>query len=703
MSGQIMRQLHDRETEAGPLEHVSGPEVETRRHWQLGRDEDNIAWLLMDKRESGANVLSGEVLEELDGILRELERDTPRGLVLRSAKDSGFCMGADIHEFTELESEEQVVDKLSQAHEVADRLEALDCPTVAVIHGPCLGGGLELALCCDYRLAIRGAKLGFPEIQLGLHPGLGGTARMTQLIDPLEAMTLMLTGKPARDGKAKKLGMVDAVIEERHVANAVRAAVRGEIDEQDTGLRERVLTSKPARQLEARQMRARSAKQAPPRHYPAPEALISLWEEHGGDRDAMLRHEIRSFARLLTTDTSRNLVRVFFLREKMKGLTRTDAPTPQRVHVIGAGEMGGDIAGWCAFQGLDVTLFDMDPEQVGGAVKKAAALCEKKHLSAAERRAVLDRLTPDLHNHGIRHADLVIEAVPEKIEIKQKVYDEVEPQLKEGAILATNTSSIPLEQLREHLKEPARLVGLHFFNPVAKMPLVEIVRQQDVEQRTLEIARAFTGAIDKLPAPVASAPGFLVNRALTPYLMEALAMLDEGSKAETIDRAAEEFGMPMGPVELADQVGLDICQSVGEMLRERLDTPMPEAPSWLRDKVENGKLGKKTGEGLYQWKKGKPEKDDRAPPPEEGMGDRLVLPMLNACMALLEEGVIDDEDLADGAMIFGTGFAPFRGGPMHYARKRGFEDIADSLERLARQHGERFQPHEGWRKQAGKA
>lgn len=698
MNGHILETLSSRDMALGPFEGARQQASNHQwQHWQLERDSHDLAWLLFDKKDASANVLSEAVLNELAEVVGELEADTPAGLVLRSSKPSGFCMGADITEFSELSSETEVVDKLTDAHRVVDRFEALSCPTVAVIHGSCLGGGLELALACNHRLAVPGSKLGFPEIQLGLHPGLGGTDRLTRLIDPVEAMTMMLTGKTASHGKAKKLGLVDQVVEERHLHAAVQAAIAGDIEPGNPGLRGRVLSSKPARQLEARQMRSQSAKKARPDHYPAPEALIELWEDFGGSPGPEMREaEIASFAKLMMSETSRNLVRVFHLRETLKGLARSKAEPVRHVHVVGAGEMGADIAGWCAVRGLTVTLFDMEADKLAQAVKKLADLCEKKHRTAAETRDILDRLTPDFANQGVARADLVIEAVSEKIELKQKVYEEVEPKLRQGAILATNTSSIPLETLREKVNDPGRLIGLHFFNPVALMPLVEVVSHDKATESILDRGRRFVGQIDRLPAPVATAPGFLVNRALTPYLVEAMTLLDEGVPAESIDALAEEFGMPVGPIELADQVGLDICLSVADMLRERLDTSMPPAPDWLRQKVEDGKLGKKTGEGLYSWKKGKADKNDASDEAPDDALDRLILPMLNACMACLREGVIDDETTLDGAMIFGTGFAPFRGGPMHYARKRGFENVRDSLEKLARTHGERFQPNDGW-------
>lgn len=700
MTGHILQTLSTREMALGPFDTGERPyqpgSGETWKHWHLSRDANDVAWLLLDKENASANVLSGDVLEELDLVVNDLEINAPKALALRSVKSSGFCVGADISEFKDLKSEFEAVEKLTRAHDVVNRFEALPFPKVAIIHGACLGGGLELALCCDHRLAIAGAKLGFPEVQLGLHPGLGGTDRLTRLIDPIEAMTLMLTGKTCHDSKAKKLGLVDDVIQERHVEAAVRMATQGELKQNGNGFRERLLSTRPARQFEVRQMRSKTFSKAPPEHYPAPQALIELWEHYGGQEKEMRTAEIESFAHLLTTETSRNLVRVFFLREKMKGLTRAKAEPVQHVHVVGAGEMGGDIAGWCAFQGLRVSLFDMEPDKIAKAVKKLADVCEKKHRSKSETRTILDNMIPDFENQGLSRADLVIEAVPEKVDIKHKVYAEAEPKLKDGAILATNTSSIPLESLQEGLKQPERLVGLHFFNPVASMPLLEIVKHDAISEQTYDRARAFVGQIDRLPAPVVTAPGFLVNRALTPYLVEAMIMLDEGIQAEAIDKVAEDFGMPMGPIELADQVGLDICLSVSDMLRERLETDMPDAPGWLRSLVEEGKLGKKSGQGIYKWKDGKADKKDSTSAPPDDTLDRMLLPMINACMTCIREGVVDSEETADGAMIFGTGFAPFRGGPMKYAHDRGFDDIRERLGTLADRYGRRFQADPGW-------
>jgi len=696
MTGPILAHLQSRAMEFGPLTDDAAEPERFWRHWKLARDEQEVAWLFFDMQDASVNVLSQEAISELGEVIEYLESQMPKGLVIRSAKASGFCAGANIEEFQGLSDEEEIVSKLQEAHTIADRLAALACPTVALIHGSCLGGGLEIALCCDYRLALPDAKLGLPEIRLGLHPGLGGTSRLTHLIDPLEAMTLMLTGKSLDARRARKKGLIDAVIEERHVVNAVVAAVQGKLKRHESGLKDRILATGPARQFEARQMRAKSADKAPPEHYPAPEALIKLWEEHGGDAEQMRRAEIRSFARLLTGDTAQNLIRVFFLSEKLKKLARSAERKIGQVHVIGAGAMGGDIAGWCAFQGLRVTLHDPQTETIADAVRRAAELCDRKHRSVAETRDVLDRLVPDPDNLGVAKADLVIEAVPEKLDIKHQVYQEIEPRMQQDALLATNTSSIPLKELASVLKKPGRFIGLHFFNPVAKMQLVEVVEHARTTKSTREQANAFVGQISRYPAPVKSAPGFLVNRVLMPYLLEAILLIDEGIAAETIDRAAENFGMPMGPVELADHVGLDICLDVAEMLAERLDQPLPELPDWFRQQVEGGDLGRKSGKGFYTWKEGEPQKSQDVDDPGEELPDRLLLPMLNTCMTCLREGIIGDQELLDGAVIFGTGFAPFRGGPLQHAKSQGYGKIVERLETFAEKHGERFKPDPGW-------
>jgi 3-hydroxyacyl-CoA dehydrogenase/enoyl-CoA hydratase/3-hydroxybutyryl-CoA epimerase len=692
MKSKVLDALKDRVLELGPTPDASGP----YRNFKLTRDSDGVAWVLFDRADSSANTLSSDVMEEFGAIVTALENHPPAGVVLRSAKTSGFIAGADVNEFHGAADPGEVETTLSRADGIIGRLEALKIPTIAVIHGFCLGGGLEVALACRTRIAIDNARFGFPEVMLGLHPGLGGTVRFTRLVNPMQAMTLMLTGKTIDARKAKSLGLVDAVTQERHVRNAVKDVVAGRLKRGRPSVLNQLLNLGPVRGFLAKRMRQEAAKAAPQEHYPAPYALIDLWERHGGSKTAMLAAEKRSFAELMVTSTAQNLIRVFFLREEMKKLAAGDNVV-KHLHVIGAGAMGGDIAAWCAHQNIRVTLADMKPEPVAAAIRRAADLYSKIVRKRTGIRDTLDRLIPDLVGEGVRHADLIIEAVSEKLELKQKVYAAIEPRMKPGAILATNTSSIPLQELRTTLQRPERLVGLHFFNPVSRLQLVEVVSHETADPQVLKQAMAFVGAIDRLPLPVQSSSGFLVNRALTPYMLEAMVMLDEKIDKTVIDAAAEKFGMPVGPIELADQVGLDICLAVGDELRAKFGEALPQPPDWLREKVAKGELGRKTGQGFYTWREGKAEKGDAGNSQvQPELIDRLMLPISNVCVACLREGIVDDPDLVDGAMIFGTGYAPFRGGPLKYARTRGPENVAANLRELAAKYGARFAPDPGW-------
>jgi len=666
-------------------------------NWKLNKDSRNVAWLVLDRADESVNTLSENVLKELSCALDEIEGMGAKALVIRSAKESGFIAGADIRDFKGVEKASDVELRMKDAHKVIDRLANLKIPSIAIIHGHCLGGGLEVALACKYRLAIEGTKLGFPEVMLGLHPGLGGTFRLPALISPVEAMKMMLTGKTVHAKKAKALGLVDAVIEERHVENALQFILAGKMRANRGNWKSSIFAFSGMRRLVARQMRSQAEKRAPKKHYPAPGKLIDLWETHGNATKAMQKAEIHSFSELLAGDTAQNLIRVFFLRENLKARDQNSHKI-KRVHIIGAGAMGGEIATWCALQGMQVTLTDLDKETVSKAIRRASSFYDKKLHTDIERRDAIDRLMPDFEGTGVATADLVIEAVAEKADIKRKVFADIAPRMKKEALLATNTSSIPLEVLRTGLPSPELFLGLHFFNPVTRMELVEVIEHDQTGKDTVSRARNFCVDIDRLPALVKSAPGFLVNRALTPYLVEAFLMLDEGAPKETIDRAAEDFGIPMGPIELADRVGLDIGLEVSRMLKERLEDPIPEVPAWLVKKVESGETGRKSGKGLYAYDAdGKPEKKSDVPAPTPEMSDRLILPMLNTCMRCLGEGVVENEDTLDGAIIFATGFAPFRGGPMHYARSRGIDHIITTLKQLEEQYGSRFAPDAGWK------
>jgi len=693
-----MKPAMDRILDCAPLE--TGRDATaldlSLQHWQARLDDNDVLWLIVDQNGAAANTVCEPVIEELAVLLSEIERRQPRAVVLRSGKPDSFMVGADIQAFRELTGMDQVLAMLERAHEVVNRLAGLDCPTVAMLHGHCLGGGLELALACDYRLARSDTSLGFPEVQLGLHPGLGGTARLPQLIRPDQALQMMLTGKPMPAARARSLGLVDALVEERHVAAAVSSAAAGRLTSRASGSAAAAMRLAPARRFVAGRARNETGKRAREEHYPAPFRLLDLWETHGHGREAMLEHEPRSFAELLTGDTARNLIRVYFLREALRAQGKRQSAAINHVHVIGAGTMGGDIAAWCAHRGLLATLEDREAKLIAPAMRRAAALFEHKHSDARERRAAADRLIPDPAGAGRARADMIIEAVPEQLELKQRIFTELEAVARDDAILASNTSGILLEDIGQALDRPERLAGVHFFNPVARMQLVEVVCHDRLDEAVRQRLCAFATAIDRLPVRVSSAPGFLVNRILTPYLVEALQLVDEGVAAERVDAAAESFGMPVGPVELADQIGLDVALDVADGLRDKLDTPMPEIPGWLRRKVDDGDVGVKSGKGLYQYKDGKADKAsvNEAPDPEHL--DRLVLPMVNTAVECLGAGVVDDADALDGALIFGTGFAPFRGGPLHYARQRGADEVRQRLTELAAAHGDRFRPSDAW-------
>ncbi|HEV7326537.1 MAG TPA: 3-hydroxyacyl-CoA dehydrogenase NAD-binding domain-containing protein [Bosea sp. (in: a-proteobacteria)] len=685
----VRTMLGEREMERGPR-----TVVEQLRHWRLAA-EDGIAWLTLDRDGETANTLGEAVLVELDTMLDVVEQVRPKVVAIRSAKSGGFAAGADIREFRGITDPAAIEQRLTKGHGLVDRLAGLSVPTVAVIHGHCLGGGLELALACRHRIALPDAKLGFPEVLLGLHPGLGGTFRLLSLIDPFQAMTMMLTGKSVPARKARQLGLVDAVVEERHVAAAVASVAEGRLKSRSQHWKVNAFNLLPVRKLAAKRMRAEAEKKAPSRHYSAPYHLIDLWERHGAEKETLQPAEIRSFTELLSGRTAQNLIRVFFLREGLRANGKGESNI-EHVHIVGGGTMGAEIAALAASRGLHVTLADLDVKTLGKAVGTASKFYDRKLHSRIDRRDALDRLMPDPAGDGIAGADLVIEAIAEKVEAKRQLFASLAPRMKAGAILATNTSSIPLETLAEGLPHPERFVGIHFFNPVTKMELVEVVSHQGAAEQSLARARAFTSDIGRLPAPVRSSPGFLVNRALTPYLVEAFLLLDEGMSKETIDRAATEFGMPMGPIELADRVGLDVGLAVARSLREAFPEELPDIPSWLVVKVESGELGRKAGKGLYHYDdKGRPKRGEAKEPPE-GTADRLILPLLNTCVRLLREGVASDADTVDAAMIFATGFAPFRGGPLHYARERGTDDVVASLRQLEAQHGPRFAPDEGW-------
>lgn len=669
-------------------------DANTRRHWQLELRND-IAWLTLDVADQSANVLSREVMQQLERVLEELAPQPLQGLVIRSAKKSGFIAGADVREFDGITDPALAAELARTGQRIFRRIAELPFPSVAAIHGFCVGGGLELALACTYRVVRDDAstRLGLPEVRLGINPGFGGTVRLPPLVGDVTALDMMLSGRTVSAKEAKRIGLADDAVPERHLLRAAEYFVRTRPGRKRASWWQRVSSWKPLRPLVVKLLTKRVAAKAHPDHYPAPYRILELWKQQANEEQ-----EAISLGELLVSRTSRNLVHVFLIGEDLKrrgrGTGHNNRGDIRNVHVIGAGAMGGDIAMWAANKGFRVSLQDQKPEILARAMQRAFEFFKKTLKDPRAVQDALDRLMPDLAGNGLRRADLVIEAIVEKVEAKQSLFRDVERRVPKSALLATNTSSIPLETIAHGLTDASRLVGLHFFNPVAKMQLVEIVRGANSAPAALERARAFTAALDRLPLDVKSSPGFLVNRILTPYLMEAVRLAEEGVALEQIDRAATDFGMPMGPVELADAVGLDICFSVAQFLAEPLGV---EVPKRLGELVAAGHLGKKTGQGFYKWDaKGRVKKPSAARSANVPVTERLVLRLLNESVACLREGVVREPNAVDAGMVYGTGFAPFLGGPMRYIAALGETGISHSLYRLSQEYGKRFHPDPGW-------
>ncbi len=649
-------------------------DVNTLRDWRYAVDMQGIAWAVFDREGESQNSFSRRALEELGAIVESVEQgvreQTVRGLVFISGKEKGFIVGADVREFEQLTDERQVSESVSLVNAYLDRIERLPLPVVCCIHGFCLGGGLELALACHWRIATRdeGTRLGFPEVKLGIFPGFNGTARSIRQVGALAAMPLMLTGSMIRATVARGMGLVDELVASPlYLPWAARKAIERKRKSKPAPLWKDLVRQWPARALLVKKMRAETARKVSEDHYPAPFRLIDLFEAYGGNLNGMKAAETRAFAPLMMSDTSRNLRRVFKLMEMLKAQAPKDSSfKPLRVHVIGAGVMGADIAGWCVASGMEVSLQDVNPEQITKGIAAQKKLFARKFRTKPLRDAAAVRLIADPTGANISRADVVIEAILERLETKQILFKSIEGKLKPGAVLATNTSSLMIEEIAGPLADPGRLIGLHFFNPVAQLPLVEVIRGTDTREEEVQKGCVFVTAIDKFPLVAKSSPGFVVNRVLGPYMMAALMRVEQGEPIEKIDEAARAFGMPMGPVELADTVGLDVCASVGNILKLA-----PPGGSRLDQMVAAGKLGKKTGEGFYVWKNGKPLKKKPEKPWDRGelerLGRELVDPLIREAERVRDERIVESADLIDAGLIFGTGFAPFRGGPLHFA------------------------------------
>lgn len=631
------------------------------QHWSLDIDDAGQARLTLAVADKSVNVLTRDVLDELAAVLLVIEANTAiNGLALLSGKP-GFVYGADITEFEALADEAAVADLMLFVHGLFNRLAALPFPTVAAIDGYALGGGLELALTCDRIVATASPKtcLGFPEVKLGLMPGYGGSGRAWAKVGSAAVLDMMLTGRMVKASEAAETGLVDSLVDAGTDLGIAALDVLAECG----GVKpERRLPKGDDAGAATEAARETHLGRLRPDHTPAPFAIIDHIERHAPDPAAISAAEIDIFPALMMTPASDGLRRLFSLQDMVRKDARGDSGIAH-VHVIGAGVMGGDIAAVAAMQGMQVTLADLSAEALDKAGERAHALFSRRLKTEEKINAAMARFVLDPEQNGLADADLIIEAVSENPEVKKKVFASIEAMTRPDAILATNTSSIPLEDISSALQNPSRLVGIHFFNPVPVLPLVEVIWSDDSDQDMVQRSMRFAGALGKMPIRCKSAPGFLVNRALLPYILKGIAMMLEGTDPDLIDQAMVDFGMPMGPVELADQVGLDVTHDASVPLG--MDDAVAAA---LQARINAGELGRKTGKGFYEWDakkalrpRGEYDADDLS-----ALARDLLSPMIEQCRQAVAEGVVDSAEHADAGMIFGTGFPGFRGGPLHY-------------------------------------
>ncbi len=630
------------------------------RHWRYSMDDSGIGWLEIDVSGSSVNILRREVMQEWEGLMADISADKNlRGLCFVSGKAGGFVYGADIAEFEQLESEHDVLELLALADRILSQIEALPVPSVCGIDGVAVGGGLEIALPFDRIVATSGPKtqLGFPEINLGIMPGYGGTGRALRRIGIEKVLEMTLTGRMVSPYEALDWGLVDCLCA---TAGELRAVMREQLGHRRIGdwQPDKGKISAALKQAGAAFLAGRDEGQ-----HPAPHAILSHYSGAGNGWRHMIDTEGRVFAQLLLGEASHHLRRMFMLSDAVRKSARGDSQI-KHVHVIGAGTMGGDIAAVAAMNGFDVSLNDRDGAAVTTALARAQKLFARRLKSSQAVAEATARLTADTGNEGLERADLIIEAVAEMLEVKQALFSELEIRAKAGAIFATNTSSIMIEDIASALKQPDRLIGLHFFNPVPVLPLVEVISGSQSDPALVERAMYFSGQLKKMPIRVRSVKGFLVNRALLPYIYNAIVLMDAGMSADKIDQAMCHFGMPMGPIELADQVGLDVCYDVGRVLGMA-----PKAEQALRQRLEAGRLGRKSAQGFYQW-------DDKKAVRERALYDadeldmlarQLLAPMIEKCRSAVTEGIVASSDDADIGCVLGIGFPRHRGGPLGWA------------------------------------
>ncbi len=678
---------------------------------RLDRRDDGIAVLDFDKPGSSANTFDRKTLEELGQHLDAIEKDASiKGLVLASAKDGIFIAGADLLELSRLDAAGiRAIGSLGQ--QLFARVAALRIPTAAAIHGACLGGGFEIALACDWRVATddRATKIGLPECNLGILPAWGGSTRLPRLVGLPAALGAILGAEQMAPKKALKIGAVDAVVPKEHVVReAVKLLARGKAHRKARALVNNPLTAAILRSKIGRDLARKTGG-----HYPAfPRALDVVTRGASGSIDASLARELSALCDLTATDACRSLVGVFFLQERSKRITVPGAPSVdslapvERVAVIGAGVMGAGIAQWCAARGHDVLLKDIGTEPLARGMKTIddliRPLVKRRKLTQVEGRQIVDRIRPTTEDVPLVHTDLVVEAAVERMDIKQKIFQRLAELSTPATILATNTSALSVTELAAAVPHPERVVGIHFFNPVARMQLVEVVAAKQTSPEVLARAVRFVQQIGKMPVVVADSPGFVVNRILTPYLVEAGRLFAEGMPIDAVDRAMKAFGMPMGPLRLIDEVGGDVAGHVAK--HQAAHYPgLIEVPPLLDRMAADGLLGRKTGAGFYIYpKKGRSQVNDKvramagagsgATVSREDATARMALLMVNESARCLEERVAGAAEDIDFAMIMGTGFAPFRGGPLRYADSLGSEAVVAKLRDLTARYGPRFEP-----------
>lgn len=691
----------------------------------LKRGEGGRYDLVFDLPGEKVNKFNTPVMAELEALLgRELLDSSIKLLVVRSGKPGIFIAGADIDELAAIKSEAEGQEKSRRGQAIFNRLEALPYPTLALIDGACLGGGMELALSCTARVVTDNpkVKLGLPEVQLGILPGWGGTQRLPRLIGLPDALDLILNSRQLDGKKAVKLGLADKLVSQEFQDEQLEIFIRDWIDGQGQFRhyrRKKVPLLKAALGLPLLRLvtlnKARKAVLGKTLgNYPAPLAVLDvLRRSMGKSLDAGLAIEAEGFSHLAVTAVCRNLIGLYHGTEKLKRFRAWDAtvvPGPVRqVGVLGAGVMGGGIAWLFSQKDRTVRLKDINWDAVGKGMAQAARyfgeMATRKKLTPSEFSMAMHRISGTLDYKGFDHLDVVVEAVIEDMGIKKKVLAELEPNLRPDAVICSNTSALSISEMATALKQPERMVGMHFFNPVNRMPLVEVIRGERTSDAVVATVVALTRELGKHAVVVKDRPGFLVNRILIPYMNEAALLLQEGCDMRKVDAAVERFGMPMGPFRLADEVGVDVGLKVVRHLEESFSDRLKAAPL-LAKVVEKKWLGKKTKAGFYlhAGKSSKPNPELLAmvradfPLPADGGPsdvdalDRLVLSMVREASLCFEEGITDGPDLLDLAMIYGTGFPPFRGGVLRHADDSGIGNIVTRLKSLADRYGQRFAP-----------